>query len=85
VRIHYHDTLPDGTVFDSSRERGEPVTFAVTGVIPGWTELLQLIPTGSKVRTVIPPDLAYGRRGARGPIGPNMALIFEIELVEIVK
>ncbi|MDR2578557.1 MAG: FKBP-type peptidyl-prolyl cis-trans isomerase [Chitinispirillales bacterium] len=85
VRIHYHGTLPDGTVFDSSRERGEPTRFAVTGALKGWTEVLQLMPVGSKVKTVIPPELAYGRRGARTPVpvGPNTALTFEIELVAI--
>jgi len=85
VRIRYHGTLPDGTVFDSTRDREEPVTFAVEGAIKGWTEMFQLMPVGSKVKTVIPPDLAYGRRGARTPvpIGPNTALTFEIELVEI--
>ena len=85
VKVHYHGTLPDGTVFDSSVDRGEPVTFAVTGVIKGWTEALQLMPVGSKYKIVVPPDLAYGRRGARPPIGPNMALVFEIELLSIEK
>jgi len=83
VKVHYHGTLPDGTVFDSSVDRGEPVTFAVTGVIKGWTEALQLMKVGSKYKIVVPPDLAYGRRGARPPIGPNAALVFQIELLGI--
>jgi len=85
VRVHYHGMLTDGTVFDSSVDRGEPVAFAVTGVIRGWTEMLQLMNVGGKVKAFIPPELAYGRRGARAPIGPNMALIFDIELLEIEK
>jgi FKBP-type peptidyl-prolyl cis-trans isomerase len=85
VKVHYHGTLPDGTVFDSSVDRGEPVTFAVTGVIRGWTEVLQLMNVGSKYRVVVPPDLAYGRRGARPPVGPNAVLVFEIELLDIEK
>jgi len=85
VKVHYHGTLPDGTVFDSSRDRGEPAQFAVTGVIKGWTEALQLMRVGSTYKIFVPPELAYGRRGTRGPIGPNMALVFEIELMEITK
>jgi FKBP-type peptidyl-prolyl cis-trans isomerase len=85
VKVHYHGTLPDGTVFDSSISRGEPVTLAVTGLIAGWTEALQLMSVGSKYRIVVPPHLAYGSRGARPPIGPNMALVFEIELLDIEK
>jgi len=75
VQVHYHGTLLDGTVFDSSIDRGEPVTFRVNRVIPGWTEALQLMKEGSKVRVVIPPDLAYRQRGAPPKIGPNETLI----------
>ncbi|MDG5814251.1 FKBP-type peptidyl-prolyl cis-trans isomerase [Chitinispirillales bacterium ANBcel5] len=85
VKVHYHGTLIDGTVFDSSRDRGEPATFPVTGVIKGWTEALQLMNTGSKFKIFVPSELAYGERGARPPVGPNTTLIFEIELLEIVE
>ncbi|SHE73795.1 FKBP-type peptidyl-prolyl cis-trans isomerase FkpA/FKBP-type peptidyl-prolyl cis-trans isomerase FklB [Mariniphaga anaerophila] len=85
VRVHYHGTLIDGTVFDSSVDRGEPAVFGVGQVIPGWTEALQLMPVGSKWKVFIPANLAYGERGAGGDIGPNSALIFEVELLEIVK
>ncbi|WP_297099348.1 FKBP-type peptidyl-prolyl cis-trans isomerase [uncultured Draconibacterium sp.] len=85
VRVHYHGTLIDGTVFDSSVDRGEPAVFGVNQVIPGWTEALQLMPVGSKWKVFIPSDLAYGPRGAGADIGPNSALIFEVELLEIVK
>jgi FKBP-type peptidyl-prolyl cis-trans isomerase len=85
VKVHYHGTLPDGTVFDSSVDRGAPATFAVEGVIAGWMEILQIMPVGSKYKIVVPPDLAYGRRGARPPIGPNAVLVFDIELLEIEK
>ncbi|MDR0307584.1 MAG: FKBP-type peptidyl-prolyl cis-trans isomerase [Chitinispirillales bacterium] len=84
VKVHYHGTLINGTVFDSSVDRGEPVTFDVTGVIKGWTEVLKLMKTGSKYKVFIPSALAYGERGARPPIGPNTMLIFEIELLEVV-
>ena len=83
VSTHYHGTLIDGTVFDSSVDRGEPVSFPVNGVIKGWTEALQLMPTGSKWRLFVPPGLAYGERGAGGTIGPNATLIFEVELLGI--
>jgi FKBP-type peptidyl-prolyl cis-trans isomerase FklB len=85
VKVHYHGTLPDGTVFDSSIDRKEPATFPVEGVIAGWMEALQLMPVGSKFKVIVPPDLAYGRRGARPPIGPNQLLIFEMELLDIEK
>lgn len=84
VRVHYHGTLIDGTVFDSSVERGEPAEFALTQVIPGWTEALQLMPVGSKYRLTIPANLAYGDRAA-GSIPPGSVLIFDVELLEIVK
>lgn len=82
VQVHYHGTLPDGTVFDSSVQRGEPISFPVTGVIPGWVEALQLMSVGDKYKLFIPPDLAYGARGA-GQIPPNSALVFEVELLDI--
>ncbi len=85
VRVHYHGTLIDGTVFDSSVERGEPAVFGVGQVIPGWTEALQLMPVGSKWKIYLPASIAYGERGAGQDIGPNSALIFEVELLEIVK
>ncbi|WP_201300990.1 FKBP-type peptidyl-prolyl cis-trans isomerase [Sunxiuqinia indica] len=84
VKCHYHGTLIDGSVFDSSVQRGEPATFPVNGVIPGWVEALQMMTTGSKWRLFVPSDLAYGERGAGGAIGPNSTLIFEVELLEIV-
>ena len=85
VRCHYKGMLTDGTVFDSSYDRGEPIDFPVTGVIEGWTEALQLMPTGSKWEVVIPYELGYGERGAGGAIPPYSTLIFEIELLEILK
>ena len=85
VRAHYHGTLIDGTVFDSSVDRGEPAVFALNQVIPGWTEALQLMPVGSKWKIYLPSDLAYGERGGGPTIGPNSTLIFEVELLEIVK
>ncbi|MFV0376054.1 MAG: FKBP-type peptidyl-prolyl cis-trans isomerase [Mangrovibacterium sp.] len=84
VKCHYTGTLLDGKVFDSSVERNEPATFPVSGVIPGWTEALQLMPVGSKWKLYIPAALAYGERGAGGDIGPNETLTFEVELLEIV-
>jgi FKBP-type peptidyl-prolyl cis-trans isomerase len=83
VTVHYRGTLLDETVFDSSYDRGEPVTFPVNGVIPGWTEALQLMKVGGKYRLFIPSDLAYGEQGAGADIGPNATLIFEVELVAI--
>jgi FKBP-type peptidyl-prolyl cis-trans isomerase FklB len=83
VTTHYHGTLLDGTVFDSSVQRGQPATFPVNGVIQGWVEALQLMPVGSKWRLFIPSNLAYGERGAGGSIGPNATLIFEVELISI--
>ena len=84
VKVHYHGTLIDGTVFDSSVERGEPITFALSGVIAGWTEGLQLMPVGSKYRFYIPQELGYGERPA-GQIPPYSTLIFEVELLGIEK
>ncbi|MDE6535107.1 MAG: FKBP-type peptidyl-prolyl cis-trans isomerase [Muribaculaceae bacterium] len=84
VKVHYTGRLIDGTVFDSSVERGEPATFGVTQVIPGWVEALQLMPAGSKWRLHIPSDLAYGPHGAGGVIGPNSTLIFDVELLEVL-
>lgn len=85
VKTHYHGTLTSGTVFDSSVDRGEPVEFPVNGVIKGWTEALQLMPVGSKWRLFIPYQLAYGERAAGAQIPPYSALVFEVELLEIVK
>jgi FKBP-type peptidyl-prolyl cis-trans isomerase len=84
VEVHYHGTLIDGTVFDSSVQRGETAKFQVTGVIPGWVEALQLMAVGDKWRLYVPPALAYGPR-ANGKIPPNSALIFEVELISILK
>ena len=83
VETHYHGTLLDGTVFDSSIDRGETVSFPVSGVIPGWTEALQLMSVGSKWKLIIPSELAYGERGAGQMIPPNSDLIFIVELVSI--
>jgi len=85
VRVHYHGTLLDGSVFDSSVERGEPVQFSLDAVIPGWREGVLLMPVGSKYRLWIPGILAYGQAGAGDKIGPNTTLAFEVELLEIVK
>lgn len=84
VKVNYEGKLIDGTVFDSSYERGEPISFPLNRVIPGWTEGLQLMSVGSKYRFYIPSELAYGEQGTPGgPIGPNCALIFEVELLGI--
>lgn len=85
VKCHYHGTLINGTVFDSSVQRGEPAVFGVSQVIPGWVEALQLMPVGSKWRLFIPSDLAYGEHGAGEAIEPNSALVFDVELLDIVK
>ncbi|MDX1504186.1 MAG: FKBP-type peptidyl-prolyl cis-trans isomerase [Spongiibacter sp.] len=85
VEVHYEGTLLDGTVFDSSYKRNETVTFPVNGVIPGWTEALQLMKVGAKWTLYIPPELAYGAGGAGQMIGPNSALVFDVELVDIVE
>lgn len=84
VVVHYIGKLIDGTVFDSSVERGEPATFGVTQVIPGWVEALQLMSVGSKWRLFIPSNLAYGPNGAGNLIGPNATLIFDVELLSVV-
>ncbi len=84
VKCHYHGTLVDGTVFDSSVERGQPAVFPVNGVIQGWVEALQLMPVGSKWRLYVPPELGYGEQGAGNAIGPNSTLVFDVELLEIV-
>ena len=83
VTTHYHGTLIDGTVFDSSVERGQPASFPVSGVIKGWTEALQLMSVGSKWRLFVPHGLGYGERGAGPQIGPYSTLIFEVELISI--
>ena len=83
VTTHYHGTLIDGTIFDSSVDRGQPATFPVSGVIKGWTEALQLMSVGSKWRLYVPYDLAYGERGAGANIGPFTTLIFDVELISI--
>lgn len=85
VKCHYHGTLINGTVFDSSVQRGEPAVFGVSQVIPGWVEALQLMEVGSKWRLFIPSDLAYGEHGAGDAIEPNSALVFDVELLDIVK
>ena len=85
VKVHYHGTLIDGTVFDSSVRRGEPAAFGVTQVISGWVEALQLMPVGSKWKLFLPSDLAYGAQGAGQHIGPHTTLVFEVELLGIEK
>jgi FKBP-type peptidyl-prolyl cis-trans isomerase len=83
VRVHYRGTLIDGKEFDSSHRTGQPATFVIGEVIPGWIEALQLMPVGSKYRLVIPPALAYGPQGSPPDIGPNATLVFEVELLGI--
>ncbi|RJS94484.1 FKBP-type peptidyl-prolyl cis-trans isomerase [Salinisphaera sp. Q1T1-3] len=85
VTVNYTGTLIDGTVFDSSEKRGKPVTFPVNAVIPGWTEALQLMHAGGEYKLFIPPDLAYGERGAGSKIGPNETLIFDVKLISVDK
>jgi FKBP-type peptidyl-prolyl cis-trans isomerase len=85
VKVHYEGKLIDGTIFDSSIKRNDPATFGVNQVIKGWTEALQRMAVGDKWMLFIPPDLAYGERGSPGAIGPNEALVFEVELLDIVK
>lgn len=84
VQCHYHGTLIDGQVFDSSIQRGTPAVFGVNQVIPGWVEALQLMPEGSRWKLYIPADLAYGEQGAGGSIPANATLIFEVELIKIL-
>ena len=83
VLAHYHGTLPNGSVFDSSVDRGEPATFGVSQVISGWTEAVQLMKVGDKWRLYIPPDMAYGEASPTPAIPPNSALVFEVELLEV--
>ena len=83
VKVHYIGTLPDGRVFDSSVERGEPITFPLNGVIPGWTEGLQLMQEGGKTVFYIPSAIAYGPRAMSDLIAPNQDLVFEVELIEV--
>ncbi|MBP2687606.1 MAG: FKBP-type peptidyl-prolyl cis-trans isomerase, partial [Deltaproteobacteria bacterium] len=83
VTTNYRGTLIDGTEFDSSYKRGQPATFPVSGVIPGWTEALQLMKEGGKWQLFVPSNLAYGERGAGREIGPNATLIFEVELISV--
>jgi len=83
VKVHYHGTLTNGTVFDSSVQRGEPTVFRVDQVIPGWIEGLQLMQEGAKYRFIIPPHLAYGEMGRPPKIGPNQTLIFDLDLIEV--
>src|SRR5262249_56091513 len=85
VKVHYHGTLIDGTVFDSSLQRGEPATFPLNNVIPCWTQGVQMMKVGGKSRLICPAELAYGDRGAPPRIKPGATLVFEVELLEILK
>ena len=85
VLVHYRGTVMDGTVFDSSYDRGEPASFWLQSIIPGWQEVLQLMKPGDKWQVVLPPDLAYGEKGAGKIIGPNEVLVFDIELLDVKK
>jgi FKBP-type peptidyl-prolyl cis-trans isomerase FklB len=85
VEVNYKGTLPDGTVFDSSYQRGQPATFGLSSIIPGWSEALKLMPQGSEWRIFVPANLAYGARGAGSAIGPNQALVFDIDLLKVIK
>ncbi|MBD3586984.1 FKBP-type peptidyl-prolyl cis-trans isomerase [Salinimonas sp. HHU 13199] len=84
VRVHYHGTLLDGKMFDSSYERGQPAEFPVNGVIKGWTEALQMMQEGSKWRLYVPHELAYGEQGAGGAIAPYSTLVFDVELLDVL-
>ena len=84
VRVHYHGTLLDGSVFDSSYDRGQPAEFPENGVIKGWTEALQFMKAGTKLKLHVPAELAYGEQGAGGAISPHSTLIFDVELLDII-
>jgi FKBP-type peptidyl-prolyl cis-trans isomerase FklB len=84
VRVHYHGTLLDGSVFDSSYDRGQPAEFPVNGVIKGWTEALQFMKVGTKLKLHVPAELAYGEQGAGGAISPHSTLVFDVELLDII-
>ncbi len=84
VLVHYRGTLLNGTEFDSSYKRNEPISFPLSGVIPGWTEGLHYVKEGGKIQLFIPPNLAYGKRGAGGLIGPDETLVFEVELLKVL-
>jgi len=84
VKVHYHGTLPNGAVFDSSVRRGQPAVLPLSRVIPGWREGIPLMREGAKYRFVVPPELAYGARGAPPTIGPNQTLVFDVELLEVL-
>ena len=85
VRVHYQGTFPDGRVFDSSYKRGQPTEFPLNRVIPCWTEGVQRMKVGGKAKLTCPPDIAYGARGAGGVIPPNATLVFEIELLDVMR